>query len=309
MLNNKTNLVKFSIQKKGFAHMKKNLLAASFLAAMTLCYPQDGSKEFNKTFLINGRTVIVKVKLNSITEYDENGNRIHVKDFRVPMEFWMKYDKNGNEIYLKKSNGYESWHKYDLKGRMISFKDTLGVKIQRKYNASGSILHYKSPLDEHWTEFNSAGQKVYNKRLKRFSKSKKPQYNEKWFYYDEQGNLTSTRDSLGYESSYKYDANNNKIYEKLEDGTEFFYEYDENGNQIYRKSSTGFEAWFEYDKKGNVIYEKFSDTSENFYEYDLKGNLRYYKAVRNKEIESEVYCEYELYSDGKVKTATFYNGV
>ena len=48
----------------------------------------------------------IKDKLDSVREYDTNGNVIHFKKFDGS-EHWREYDSNGNVIHYKNSDGYK----------------------------------------------------------------------------------------------------------------------------------------------------------------------------------------------------------
>ena len=53
-----------------------------------------------------------------ITEYDSNGNLIHVKT-APGYECWFEYDANGNRVYYKDSYGTEEWYEYNANRKLI----------------------------------------------------------------------------------------------------------------------------------------------------------------------------------------------
>ena len=85
----------------------------------------------------------IKDVLNSVREYDANGNEIHLKDSNG-YEEWREYDSNGNEIHYKDSDGYEYWREYDSNGNLIHFKNSNGYEEWREYDSNGNEIHFKN---------------------------------------------------------------------------------------------------------------------------------------------------------------------
>ena len=55
----------------------------------------------------------MKKAVVSVTEFDENGNKIHYKE-TDGYESWFEYDEDGNLIHYKNKSTeiYESWSEY-----------------------------------------------------------------------------------------------------------------------------------------------------------------------------------------------------
>ena len=89
---------------------------------------------------------------------------------------------------------------------------------------------------------------------------------ERWYEYDDKGNMIHSKDSNRFEGWYEYDDNGNCIHSKNSIGYEIWNEYNENGNCIYSKllyvKIIETERWYEYDDKGNMIHSKDSNGFE-----------------------------------------------
>ena len=114
------------------------------------------------------------VKLNSITEYDKNGNKIYWQD-ADGYEAWYEYDKNGNEIHYKSFSGYEQWYEYDANGNLTHRKDSYGNEAWYEYDKNGNEIHMKnSDGYEDWYEYDKNGNKIYWKNSDGY---------EEWYEY------------------------------------------------------------------------------------------------------------------------------
>ena len=81
-----------------------------------------------------------------ISEYDENGNEIHVKWYRPQskdwFEYWNTYDENGNVIHSKDTDGNWLDVKYDLHGNILKEADKNGTR-EYKYDEYGNKIYSK----------------------------------------------------------------------------------------------------------------------------------------------------------------------
>lgn len=220
-------------------------------------------EEYYKDFPGSGHQLM---KVLEISEYDEQGNRIHRIDTPV-YEVWYEYDEQGKLIYEKNSNGYELWYEYDERGNKIHVEDSRGEEEWYEYDEDGNLIYWKdSDGGRRHGQASGSGEEV-------------------WYEYDEEGNL---------------------IYQKKQSsGTEWRYEYYKGGTQVYEQSSVGYERWFEYDEEGNQLYKKDSyDGAESWSEYNEQGYI-VHSIFTPSEIEyygQEYWYEYTYWPDGTRKT-------
>ena len=156
--------------------------------------------------------------------------------------------------------------------------------------------YYKNNNNEEiWSEYNQQGQIVYRKE-----KLDNGIENEYFFEYDNNGNLTSYKDST-LESYSEYDNNGNKIYYKDSSGVEWEKQFDNNNNEIYHSDienstfnndivmpaiskPTHLKTYTrKYNKKGHILSHKENDGYEEVYEYNKDGNMTYFKNTNNRE--------------------------
>ena len=151
----------------------------------------------------------IKDVLNSVREYDSNGNVIHNKD-SDGSEYWREYDSNGNMIHYKDSYGYEYWMEYDSNGNEIHYKNSDGYEEWKEYDSNGNEIHYKKSNGyEYWMEYDSNGNEIHFKDSNGY---------EYWKEYDSNGNMIHYKNSDGYKCSYRveyYPSGQLKQYENM----------------------------------------------------------------------------------------------
>lgn len=201
-------------------------------------------------------------------QYDEKGNLIYQKThYYLPEnieEYWYEYDENKNLIHSKNSNGYEEWYKYNQNNILIHLTSTSYKQEIYEYNSNQKLTCKK--IANKWGYYDDDG---------------KPEFEEYFYEYDENGNLI--HENLPFcreETWYEYDKNNKLIYKKFTvwgNTSEHWYKYDKNGNLINEKDSLNHEIV--YDSHGRKLYYK----DELYEEYDINDNLIYRKQGNDEE--------------------------
>ena len=121
-------------------------------------FAQDFYKNIYKEVTVDGEKVFRWVKLNTITNYDTNGNIIHKKwtNRSSFTEYWLEYDYNNNITHEKWNNGSEYWQDYDVNGNLIHIKWADGAEVWHEYDLYGNQIHYfDSKGIEEWYEYDS----------------------------------------------------------------------------------------------------------------------------------------------------------
>lgn len=243
-----------------------------------------------------------------VYEYDNNGNCIYKAS--KDSDFWERKTYNENNQITYEENNKGEWEKstyYD--NGLLATTSSCGLSrymetflvvrtdVQRTYNAEGKLLTYMSQKQVTTLD----GRMV----------SDIPDTNvERYYTYDNRGNLTGTYGSEGV-TEYRYDENNLKVYEKNYNGSEIYYTYYESGLLESRESINGntiTEDVYDYDEYGNVIThanisykegktpEDYTVIRENYtdyeYEYDDNGNILCKRVFGNNESSEYVY-EYD----------------
>ena len=279
----------------------------------TITKDENGNILFNDKYTYNEYGDLLELASESgngyIYEYDANGNNTYKASKST--DFWERktYDENNKITYEENNKG--EWEKttYYENGLVATTSSyglsrytdntTLSVRtdVQRTYNSSGQLLTYMSQKQV---------RTLYGASL-----SNIPDTNvERYYTYDDKGNLTGTYGSEGT-TVYKYDENNLKVYEKTYQGWEIYYTYDEEGRVIVRetiKQNEIIDVCYDYDEYGNVItyahivYSTKNDPEnptvqkESYtdyeYEYDKNGNVLI-KRVLGDNKPSEYVYEYD----------------
>ena len=72
----------------------------------------------------------------------------------VGVSYWYDYNENGNKIHLKTSRGLESWSDYDTKGNLIHYRNANGYERWYEYDKHNNKIHYKNTHGyEEWFEY------------------------------------------------------------------------------------------------------------------------------------------------------------
>ena len=91
---------------------KAVLFVFIFFGLASFVYAYELGDKVYKEVMVKGETVSKWVILESVTEYDRQGNEIHYKS-SYGTERWYEYDSKGNKIHFKDNKGKECWHEYD----------------------------------------------------------------------------------------------------------------------------------------------------------------------------------------------------
>lgn len=308
------NFIKGQSMKKSFIFINFVILLALF-TGLPLYAKSSANKKvverklgqlFTQKIKIGGKKVSCKLIFYGITEYDEDGNEVHMSTLN-DRETFSEYDSKGKEVYHKtvsSSGTTESWYEYGENGNdvhILIISDLLGQNdIYREYDASGNKIFEQvggklyGGTCKYWYDYDTDGKLIHYKTSSDY---------EKWYEYDEKGREIRTYNSEGKESLCEYDSNGNKIYSKSIDDFEEWWEYDKKGNKTYYRNNSGTEEWYEYDSKGNLTHEKWSfNDFEYWAEYDSKKNEIYRKYASG----SQYWYEYEFYPNGKIKVKKEY---
>lgn len=152
--------------------------------------------------------------------------------------------------YAKLPNGDESW--YDKDGKIIRTKKF--IKSENCFLVEKFIYNELTKIEK----YDKNERLIYIKSLHPTEKDF-----EKWYEYDEKGNLIHYKDTANHEHWLKYNENNNLIHKMENNGFQEWYEYDEN-NQIknyYNSDDYPFPVQNikeDEDNENDVIQEKSS---------------------------------------------------
>ena len=119
--------------------MKKLILLLAALHICTLAFTQEVGEEVCKQVNVNGEMRYTWLKVDSITEYDSNGNEIHYKDNKK-QESWSNYDSQGNKIYSKICKVVE-WYENDGNGNEIyhGYNDIIEYWYEYTFWENGTV--------------------------------------------------------------------------------------------------------------------------------------------------------------------------
>ena len=240
------------------------------------------------------------LRIDVVTQYDDNGNEIYSKDSEGFERFWKRNDQ-GKPVYYKNSNGYEKFFEYDGRGNLIHHKNSDGDEEFFEYDSRGNMIHHKivegddDPKDwgyacltefHKWFEYNDLNNEIHYKQQEvvnwYYEKGKVDhtsifQYYERWTEYHANGEKSHFRDSDGVQKGWDefgrrtyYVYKDRKIWMEYKDDKtivhvvkdckEIWLEYGKNTLSKHIKYSNGKEEWWEYDKNTDMI--SYRDTDE-----------------------------------------------
>ena len=136
--------------------MKKTLLFLNFVilfaicTALPLCAKSKPNPKLGQLITqkikIGGKKVSCQLIFYGITEYDEAGNEVHVKNLN-DWELLSEYDSKGNLVHRKITNSSgtsESWSEYDENENLVHtliISDSMGQEdIYMEYDANGNKI-------------------------------------------------------------------------------------------------------------------------------------------------------------------------
>lgn len=150
---------------------------AATLMLLPCAAKEKPGKVMKKTFIVDGKEYVKKVKYIDFTEYDQNGNETHYKfmnrfeswyeydsngneihikiinEGKIETDDWLEYDEKGNELHKKTSNGYEIWSQYDEQGNEIYSRNSDGKEYHWSYDNYGNMLYADRDGDEYFYEY------------------------------------------------------------------------------------------------------------------------------------------------------------
>lgn len=183
--------------------------------------------------------IVTKQKLENGTFYSEKTDE---------GEWIQIYDTRGNIIYVKHLDGMEVWNDYDDNGTLIKHRNSEGRIIERieKRDSKGNVVYFEDCYGH-----------VYEKKfdINGFLIYEKANGIEYWFGYDEWGNMSYYKDSLGKEERRYFNDCGKlikitvKVLSEAADNISYateLWEYNDNGDISYHKDLNGNEEWYEY---------------------------------------------------------------
>lgn len=209
----------------------------------------------------------------------------------------------GNVLTYTDTMGRVTSYAYDKCNRLLSETAPDGTITTYSYDSLGNLNEVTSSDNTSVTvERDSMGRIVsvsQNGTEEETSKIYK-------YTYDQMGQLVSTIDPMGKETSQTYDVLGNVLSTKDAEGGETSYTYDKTGNLISEKNAIGCEKTYSYDALGRIISETDSEGHEISYTYDDYGRLT--KVQDTDGVISLNYDEYGYLSDVNDKNGTIAYG-
>lgn len=226
--------------------------------------------------------------------YDSKGHlRFAISDNGTVTEY--RYNEAGaclnRRIYLKSAfdsslfsdlsqpdlNDLESWSK-----RQPAAQISL---VEYQYDWRGQLqqeIHYQS-VDAAGNGFEQNALRTYyqyDARGRLIEKTVPTEWgnNKTYFFYDDLGRLTCSRDNLGLINQYEYDDSHQRIIQTDSRGLKTLYLYDRSGlllskQQLGTNNRDFGVQRFEYDKAGRLISETDWEGRKSWYLYDKTGLL------------------------------------
>ncbi|ETN94341.1 RHS repeat domain-containing protein [Zhouia amylolytica] len=155
---------------------------------------------------------------------------------------------------------------YDLKGREI-YTNTNGIEQWFVYDNDLLYKHVRSDGFTRFFKYNQNGGLLSTKDTSGF---------EEWCEYDENGHKRRYKNSKGKEEYFEYTAEGRLLLfiPSNDVNKATIYRYDGQGNQIYlRDKLINMEEWWDYNNKGEIINHRDNKGLEEWFEYDEKGRL------------------------------------
>ena len=200
---------------------------------------------------ITAEEVGQEYELTGITDYDENGNKIYVKNNEI--EGWYEYDENNrmthSQIHSFWEGDYEEierWYSYDSEGKLFGVRFNGGEEWYDYNSKKHTLVIHTTTGDSEWK-------------------------------YDCDENWNRLHGTNGYiEWWNEYDSNGNLILERYIDGLTINYEYDSQNRLVKKIDHLQYITTYEYDSNGNLAVEdpNFDSTKYYFYTYWPNGKLK-----------------------------------
>ena len=200
--------------------------------------------------------------------YDENGNRIRMKEaVGTPSERVTEYayDPDGNLLSTRlkgdaKTPEAVTTHTYDAFGNHTSTTDPEGHTTRFTYDAQGNLLTKTDPTGSVWRyAYDTAGRMIA---------STDPLGHETRYFYDAEGRRVREIDPMGNETRFAYDAQGNRIAQTDALGNTTRFEYNISGLPTRKIDPEGKETRFAYDAQGRLVSQKDGAGNETRMEYD-----------------------------------------
>lgn len=179
------------------------------------------------------------------------------------------YDNRGNLVGVFASDGQESINEYDNSGRLTFTRDSEGTESHYLYEDNGQVVKIFSNDGgiEHLV-YNELGQLISSKIV-----ACDGEYElEKYFYYNDSGQLVREVYSNGVEKDHCYNEQGQLISTTESNGIIETWTYDQQGKLIQFNGAFGVKINHQYDDLGRHITASHNDLTWNK-EYDGKGNV------------------------------------
>ena len=240
-------------------------------------------------------------------EMDEAG---HITRITTPGGRSIRYAYKGNDLVsVTDELGHVTRYVYDEKGRMIKWFDAAGnQQMDNVYDERDRVVYQEDAMggkytleyfEDHTvvtdvTEEEGMRIEVYIDEKMRTARTVDSLGNEARTEYGERGDLLSSTDERGQETTYAYDARGNRVLRVNPDGSTVHwtydgadnltsvtdqagnvtrYAYDAAGNKIGQINADGGELRFTYNENGQMLTATNALGNTSAFEYDEDGNL------------------------------------
>ncbi|GEJ43656.1 RHS repeat-associated core domain-containing protein [Chryseobacterium sp. ON_d1] len=190
-------------------------------------------------------------------ERNNNSEIIGETGFDGQKKFFVR-DKDGLVTQTRTPQGKNIFYEYDLAGRLTQTHYPDGSWEAYQYNTSGLLIQADNENSTVAFQRNKLG----------LVTSEQQGEHSIQYKYDNHGNLTSLKSSLGAEINYSYnDLDQLKMVTAANQGTEMPWqmniELSRNGQMLSRKMAGGIESTFEFDHLGKPISQKITVNKTN----------------------------------------------
>ena len=214
-------------------------------------------------------------------QYDEDKNLSKILDPRKQVCFQATYDHYHRATHIK--SGKNSLEKsYSLKDHSEAITSQGAGKLFNQYDKEYRLLRSKDSRGKELTF-------CYQGNSSEVNRVQDDLGHELAYTYDNKGNVTSIKNSMGNLSKFFYDENNRLIALQHPNGLESLYTYDGKGRM------SGFFPLAQLKQKGDRLSDFSFEPNESIsYEWDDKGNLATIKRS------GDPYMTFSYDGDGKL---------
>ncbi len=234
--------------------------------SVTIGYPSLSNISANQGMLstiVNAITSVFRDD-KSVVKYD-----ITKQDSQTATTSY-QYDGVGQLIQTTLPDGQVISYQYDDAHRMIAMTDSLGNKISYTLNGAGDIVETQN-LDPQGQLANSHKQSYDT--LGRLTADTGNNGQNQSYGYDNQDNLTSTKDALAHTTASQYDNLKRKIRDTDANGQPVTYSYNALDQLLTVTDSNKVTTSYTYNAFGEVLTTQSPDTGTSTNQYNAKGQL------------------------------------